>query len=85
LIHERKIHLHLFLPDPAELSKELLAFRASAMSKAGDAFSQCTDAEIGRMTEYMKKLASIFEKEGHEFKKAHRRSMTLKKDMKSND
>ena len=68
-----------------KLSKELLAFRASAMSKAGDAFSQCTDAEIGRMTECMQKLAAIFEKEGHEFKKSHRRSMTLKKDTKSND
>jgi DNA-binding MarR family transcriptional regulator len=68
-----------------KLSKELLPFRASAMSKAEDAFSQCTDAEIGRMTECMQKLAAIFEKEGHEFKKSHRRSMTLKKDTKSND
>ena len=68
-----------------KLSKELLAFRASAMSKADDAFSQCTDAEIGRMTECMQKLAAIFEKEGHEFKKSHRRSITLKKGTKSND
>jgi hypothetical protein len=55
------------------------------MSKAEDAFSQCTDAEIGRMTECMQKLAAILEKEGHEFKKSHRKSMTLKKDTKSND
>jgi hypothetical protein len=33
----------------------------------------------------MQKLAAIFEKEGHEFKKSHRRGMTLKKDTKSND
>jgi DNA-binding MarR family transcriptional regulator len=68
-----------------KLSKELLVFRASAMSKAEDAFSQCTDAEIGQMTECLQKLAAIFEKEGHEFRKSHRRSMTLKKDAKSND
>src|ERR1035438_846979 len=68
-----------------KLSRELLAFRASAMSKAEDAFSQCTDAEIGRMTECMQKLAAILEKEGHEFKKSHRKSMTLKKGTKSND
>ena len=67
------------------LSKELLAFRVTAMSKAEDAFSQCTDAEIGRMTECIQKLAAILEKEGYEFKKSHRRNMTLKKDTKSND
>jgi len=67
------------------LSKELLVFRASAMSKAEDAFSQCTDAEIGRMTECLQKLAAIFEKEGHEFRRSHRRSVTLRKDAKSND
>jgi hypothetical protein len=55
------------------------------MSKADYAFSQCTDAEIGRMTECMQKLVVIFEKEGHEFKKSHHRSTTLKKDKKSND
>ncbi|HYW40163.1 MAG TPA: MarR family transcriptional regulator [Terriglobales bacterium] len=63
-----------------KVSKELLAFRASAMKKAEDAFSQCTDAEIGRMTECMHKLAVVFEKEAHEFKKSHRRSMARKKD-----
>ncbi len=68
-----------------KLSKELLAFRASAMSKAENAFSQCTDAEIGRMTECMQKLAAILENEGHQFKKSHRRSMTRKKDAQSND
>ena len=68
-----------------KLSKELLAFRANAMSRAEDAFSQCTDAEIGRMTECIQKLAAILEKEGREFKKSHRRNMTLKKDTKSND
>ena len=60
------------------LSKELSAFRASAMKKAEDAFWEFTDAEIGRMTECMQELATIFEKEGHEFKKSHRNSMALK-------
>jgi DNA-binding MarR family transcriptional regulator len=68
-----------------KLSKELLVFRASAMSKAEDAFSQCTDAEIGRMTECLQKLAAIFEIEGHEFRKSHHRSVTIRKDAKSND
>jgi len=55
------------------------------MSKAEDAFSQCTDAEIGRMTDCMQKLTAIFEKEGHEFKKSNRSRITLKKGSKSND
>ncbi len=67
-----------------KLSKELLAFRARAMSKAEDAFSKCTDAEIGRMTECMKELAAIFEKEAYEFRESHRRSMAARK-MESND
>ena len=67
-----------------KLSRELLVFRERAMSKAGSAFSQCTDAEIGRMTECMQKLAAILEKEGHEFRKWHRRGMTAKGDAKSN-
>jgi DNA-binding MarR family transcriptional regulator len=68
-----------------KLSKELLAFRAGAMSKAEDAFSRFTDAEIGRMTDCMQTLAAIFEEEGHEFKKSHRRSMALKKGTNPDD
>lgn len=62
-----------------KLSRELLAFRASAMKKAEDAFSGYADAEIRRMTECMRKLAVIFEKEAHEFKKSHGKSMARKR------
>jgi len=55
------------------------------MSRAEDAFSQCTGAEIRRMTQCIQEFAAIFEEEGREFKKAHRRSMTDKKGTKSND
>jgi DNA-binding MarR family transcriptional regulator len=68
-----------------KLSKELLAFRANAMKEAEDAFWELTDAEIAKMTKCMQELATIFEKEGHEFKKSHRKSMTRKKDTKPND
>ncbi len=60
-----------------KLSKELLAFRAITIKRAEEAFSDYTDSEIRRMTECMDKLAIIFEKEAHEFKKSHRKSLTL--------
>jgi DNA-binding MarR family transcriptional regulator len=62
-----------------KLSRELLVFRANTMKKAESAFSNCTDAEIRRMTECMRKLATIFEKEAHDFKEAHRRGMVFRR------
>ncbi|HXY33740.1 MAG TPA: MarR family transcriptional regulator [Planctomycetaceae bacterium] len=63
-----------------QLSNELLALRAGTMKKAEGAFSHCSDAEIGRMTECMQKLALIFEQEANAFKKLHRKRLARRKD-----
>ena len=61
-----------------KLSRDLLAYRASSFEKAEEAFSDCTDVEIRRMTECMRKLAVIFEEEANEFKRSHGKSMALR-------